>query len=92
MATNQQVTTLNFSLPESMRAFIEAQVAKGAYTSASEYLRELVREAQKKAAHEVIEAKLLGSLQSGDPIKLSDEYWSSKRANIIERHKKAKRG
>jgi hypothetical protein len=43
------MTTLNISLPDSMRNFIEEKVAEGGYSTASEYIRQLVREDQKRA-------------------------------------------
>jgi len=60
------MTTLNISLPDPMKAFIEAQVQSGAYASASDYVRALVREAQKRQAQEELEAKLLAALDSND--------------------------
>ena len=50
------MTTLNISLPDPMKAFIEAQVQSGSYASASDYVRALVRDAQKRHA-------LINSLQ-----------------------------
>ena len=44
------MTTMNISLPEEMKAFIESQMAQEGYASASEYLRFLIREAQKRQA------------------------------------------
>ena len=38
--------TLNFALPESMRAYVDARVASGHYGNTSEYLRELIRKDQ----------------------------------------------
>ena len=43
------MTSLNFSLPEAMKAFIESEVATGYYSTPSEYVRALVREAQERA-------------------------------------------
>ena len=40
------MTTMNISLPDEMRAFIEAEMATEGFASASEYLRTLIREAQ----------------------------------------------
>lgn len=37
------MTTMNISLPDDLKAFVENQVATRSYTSASEYLRELIR-------------------------------------------------
>ena len=36
------MTTLNISLPDAMRTFIEETVSKGGYSTASEYIRWLV--------------------------------------------------
>lgn len=48
------MTTLNVSLPDAMKAFIESQVQTGQYASASDYIRALVREAQKRQAAESV--------------------------------------
>ena len=40
------MTTMNISVPDEMKAFVEAQMALEGYASASEYLRALIREAQ----------------------------------------------
>ena len=37
------MTTMTISLPEQMKRWIDAQVEGGAYASASDYMRELVR-------------------------------------------------
>jgi antitoxin ParD1/3/4 len=58
------MTTLNFSLPEELKKWIEAQVASGGYGNTSEYLRELIRMDQKRKAEERLEALLLEGLES----------------------------
>ncbi len=40
------MTTMNISLPEALKSFVDAQVAGGDYTSSSEYVRELLRREQ----------------------------------------------
>ncbi|MCC5954155.1 MAG: type II toxin-antitoxin system ParD family antitoxin [Acidimicrobiia bacterium] len=37
------MTTMNVSLPDELRAFVEAQVNDGNFGSTSEYVRELIR-------------------------------------------------
>ena len=51
------MTTMNISLPDEMKAFVEAQMTQEGYASASEYLRALIREAQKRRAKHELEAK-----------------------------------
>ena len=44
------MATLNFSLPDDLKKWIEAQVAAGGYGNTSEYIRELIRLDQKRKA------------------------------------------
>ncbi|QQS32129.1 MAG: type II toxin-antitoxin system ParD family antitoxin [Acidobacteriota bacterium] len=37
------MTTMNISLPESLKSFVDSQVSDGDYGSSSEYVRELLR-------------------------------------------------
>ncbi|HEV3165607.1 MAG TPA: type II toxin-antitoxin system ParD family antitoxin [Isosphaeraceae bacterium] len=78
------MTTVNISLPDEMKAFIEAQVAQEGYASASEYLRALIREAQKRRAKQELEAKLLDGLQS-PATEMTAADWAGLRDRIIER-------
>ena len=82
------MTTLNISLPESMRSFIDEQIAKGGYSTASEYIRHLIRQDQKQAAQMKFEAMLLEGLDSGEPIEVTDEWWENKRTELLERLRK----
>ncbi len=79
-------TTMNISLPDVMKAFVEEQVDSGGYGSASEYVRELVRRDQKERAEAKLETLLLQGLESGEPMPLNAEY----RANLL-RDLKARR-
>ncbi len=45
------MTTLNISMPEAMREYVETQAALGQY-SASEFVRHLIREDQKRRMKE----------------------------------------
>ena len=53
---------MNISLPGPLKAFIDGQVAGGRYSSASEYVRELVRADEKRKAREMLETMLLEGL------------------------------
>lgn len=76
------MTTLNISLPESMRAFIDEQIAQGGYSTASEYIRDLIRQAQKLAAKEKLDNMLLEGLASGKPVEVTDEWWQEKQERM----------
>lgn len=80
------MTTLNISLPDPMKAFIEAQVQSGSYASASDYIRALVRDAQKRQAQEELEAKLLAALDSNDFQEVTPEMFARIRERIRQRY------
>jgi antitoxin ParD1/3/4 len=40
------MATMNISLPDEMKAFIERQVATGQYANSSDYIRDLIRRRQ----------------------------------------------
>jgi antitoxin ParD1/3/4 len=54
------MATLNISMPDEMRAFIETRVSMGEYQTASDYLRDLIRH-----DHEETEQLLMEGLESG---------------------------
>lgn len=37
------MSTMNISLPDSLKAFVDEQVSQGSYGTSSEYVRELIR-------------------------------------------------
>lgn len=77
--------TMNISLPDPMKQYVEEQVAAGAYSSASEYIRELVRADQKRQAKEHLEQVLLDSINSGDAIEATPEMFEEIRLRIRSR-------
>ena len=40
------MATMNVSLPDSMKAWVEAQTSEGRYSNASDYVRDLIRRDQ----------------------------------------------
>jgi len=54
------MATLNISMPDEMRAFVETRVRMGEYQSASDYLRDLIRHDREET-----EKLLLEGIDSG---------------------------
>ncbi|MHC4514158.1 MAG: type II toxin-antitoxin system ParD family antitoxin [Planctomycetota bacterium] len=71
--------TMNISLPAAMRAFVERQVAAGGYSTASEYVRELIRQAQKAAEKQRLETLLIEGLQSGSAVPVTEQLFDELR-------------
>jgi len=81
------MASLNISLPQSMKDFVEIQVQESGYSTPSEYIRALVREDQKRRIEEKLELMFLEGIESGDPIPVTPEFWEQRRKRIIERYK-----
>ena len=74
------MATLNISIPDNMREWIDHQAEGGKYTSASDYLRDLVRTDQR--AKEELDNMLLEGLASGTGIEPDSTYWKKKKENL----------
>jgi len=82
------MTTLTISLPESLKAFIDSQIATKGYGNVSEYVRSLLRDAQAKEGDARLESLLLEGLAS-NRLPLDEDFWKRleiKTEAIIEKH------
>lgn len=77
--------SMNISLPDSMRTYVEEQVANGGYSTASEYFRELVRNDQQRKAQERLEVLLLEGLDSGTATEITAKDWQDIRQTVRKR-------
>lgn len=80
------MTTMNISLPDEMKAFVETEMTQEGYASASEYLRALIRDAQKRKAKQALEAKFREALESGPATPMTRDDWDELERNVWERH------
>lgn len=79
------ITTMNISLPDSLKGFVDERLAGDGYGSASEYVRELIRSDQKRVEQEKLEKLLLERLESKNV-----KNWDVEelRAELMRRKKK----
>lgn len=82
------MASLNISLPQALKDYVEDQVSGGSYSTPSEYLRELLRRDQQQKAQERLDTLLLEAIESGEPIPVTAEHIESKRRQLIARHGK----
>ena len=73
--------SMNISLPDPLKQFVDGQIARGRYSSASEYVRELIRADEKRKAEEQLEANLLAGLTADK--ELSQEEWNAIRKEAL---------
>lgn len=78
--------TMNISLPESLKAFVDQRVAERGYGSHSEYVRDLVRRDELEAAKEQMRALITAGLHS-EPGK----DWNTLRDELLQRASRRKK-
>ncbi len=79
------LTSMNISLPEALRQWVDDRVTAGGYGTASEYLRELIREDQKRRVREQLDQKLIDSLESGPAEEMTAKDWQHIRTTVCDR-------
>jgi len=78
------MTSMNVSLPEELKEYVELRSRNG-YSTPSEYVRELIRSDQKRQAKDKLDSLLLEGLNSGEPIPVDDAFWTSLRQEALAR-------
>lgn len=74
--------SMNISLPAALKAFVDGHVAEGHYATASEYVRELIRNAAKAQAEAKLEALLLEGLE-GEDMEWTEADWDRLRERAV---------
>jgi antitoxin ParD1/3/4 len=76
------MSTMNISLPDSLKAFVDEQVESRGYGSSSEYLRELIRADQDRQR---LRSLLLDGAASPPATAVDPAYFEGLRAGIRQR-------
>ncbi len=82
------MSTMNISLPESMKAFVDEQVDQRGYGTSSEYLRELIRRDQDRVQ---LRGLLLVGAASEPTQPVDAAYFDALRAQVHQPRRAAKR-
>jgi antitoxin ParD1/3/4 len=83
------MTTVTISLPETLKTFIDEQLATKGYGNVSEYFRSLLREAQEREEEARLEALLLeGIATGGEDIPLTRTFWKDLKSEALDLAKK----
>ena len=77
--------TMNISLPDQMKEYVDEHVRAGRYSSVSEFVRNLIRADQKRKAEEQLESLLLASMKSGEASNMSRQDWEAIRREALNR-------
>ena len=75
------MATMNVSIPDPMKDWVEAQVESGLYSNASDYVRDLIRQDQDNQQQRQL---LIAALKKGEASGISkrtlEEIWNSVKA------------
>lgn len=80
------MTTMNISLPDTLKEFVDRQVAGDGYGTASEYVRELIRRDQNRAR---LRDLFLQGAQAPITGEADEKYFEKLRTDIRKRAKVA---
>lgn len=81
---------MNISLPDQMKAWVEAQTADGRYSNTSDYVRDLIRREQIKADKIAHMQKLIDEAYASGVSNLTvDEIFAEARAEAVARTRAA---
>ncbi|WP_225763156.1 type II toxin-antitoxin system ParD family antitoxin [Stenotrophomonas sp. Marseille-Q4652] len=79
------MATMNISLPDELKRFVDEQVAEQSYSSSSEYLRELIRQRQREKAAEFLRQLIAEGLASGPAEPIEPDYFERMRERAKKR-------
>src|SRR5436305_15258533 len=77
-------TSMNVSLPEALKDYVQERVAEGTYSNPSDYVRALIREDMRRRADEWLERLLLEGSSAGRGEPMTAEDWADIRDNLEE--------
>ncbi len=76
------MTTMNISLPDALKAFVDTQVSDHGYGTSSEYIRDLIRKDQDR---QVMRQLLLEGASSPPTGEAGQAYFAKLRERVLNR-------
>ena len=79
------MTTMNISLPDTLKTFVDEQVSQRGYGTSSEYVRELIRKNQNR---QHLRSLLLSGAQSTPTAPVDATFFDNLRKRIVNKETK----
>ena len=73
------MATMNISLTEPLKEFVDEEVREGGYSSTSDYVRDLIRQRQRQKSAETLRALLLEGFNSGPATPMEPDFFDKMR-------------
>lgn len=79
------MATMNISLPDPLKQFVDEEVRNGGFASTSDYMRDLVRQRQRAKAEETLRQLIAEGLASGPSTPLEADFFDRMRERARQR-------
>lgn len=76
------MTTMNISLPEPLKQFIDEEVREGSFSSTSDYVRDLIRQRQRAKAENRLRELAAEGLASGSAGEIKADTFEEMRRTL----------
>jgi antitoxin ParD1/3/4 len=82
------MATMNVSLPDPLKQFVDEEVREGGYASTSDYMRDLIRQRQRAKAEALLRRLIAEGMASGPAEPLEADFFDKLRAEARARARK----
>ncbi|WP_447901096.1 type II toxin-antitoxin system ParD family antitoxin [Stenotrophomonas sepilia] len=79
------MATMNISLTDPLKQFVDEEVREGGYSSTSDYVRDLIRQRQRSKAEELLKQLIAEGLASGPGVPVTAGTFERMRRELTER-------
>lgn len=82
------MATMNVSLPDQLKQFVDDEVREGGFASTSDYMRDLIRQRKRAKAEELLRSLIAEGLASGPAEPLEPGFFDKMRETARARDTK----
>jgi len=79
------MATMNISLTDPLKQFVDEEVSEGGYSSTSDYVRDLIRQRQRQKSEELLRRLIAEGLASGPSAQVTSATFERMRRDLAER-------
>jgi antitoxin ParD1/3/4 len=79
------MATMNVSLPDPLKQFVDEEVREGGFASTSDYMRDLIRQRKRAKAEDLLRKLIAEGLASGPAEPVTKETFEQLRKELRER-------
>lgn len=79
------MATMNISLADPLKEFVDEEVREGGYSSTSDYMRDLIRQRQREKAAAFLRQLIAEGMASGPATPIESDYFDRMRERARQR-------